>query len=311
MVALVAVIGYFYTVKPTYELKHMEQKLNELNEKYSFLKIKNDDLNRTIVDNKSLVEQLSIDKSEAEEIVAKLNSSIVSKEKIIENLQKNIYKVEKDYKHTEWNIFINSIKTECIPLNEEKYSFDELDNYDYNSNLYSEIKYTKLHSSLLNIEAPYNILLDSINTTNRIPINDMSLKNLKIFSKKYIEKYKNQLVNQISLDKYIVLKDKYNNMIRDMNDKSKENDKVFENKISKLKYELYEVGRPTKTELQKLQDEINQLYKEKSEGLNKDYKIIEEYRLKHREMMNELNIETGKKISEFINRMSRSYVESL
>ena len=47
VVAIVAIFGYFYTVKPTYELKHLEREYKQVEEKSILLKIQNNDLNNT------------------------------------------------------------------------------------------------------------------------------------------------------------------------------------------------------------------------------------------------------------------------
>ena len=316
VVAIVAIFGYFYTVKPTYELKHLEREYKQVEEKSILLKIQNNDLNNTIVKNKQIIEQLAKIKDNNEVTIDQLHHIRQSKEKEFQNLQSNLIDIQHKKNLIEWNIFINNLRDFCkknlIPPSDAEQALGILDKFDYSlsyKSRFPRIEYTKFDILLLNKNTPYNVVLSAIETNTSVAISENSNNNFKEFSRKYIAQHKDQLLEQISLDTYLSLKDKYNNSIRELELKRMNADNETNKKIAEINNKLKN-GVVKTSEYNKLQDDRNQLFEHYNDN-RVNYDSALKYQELYNQKMLELDTKTIKIVFDFIQQMNKEYLKNV
>lgn len=289
---MLALFGYFYTVKPKFELDNLklsmvnvkkekekiESQVKAFIEDFDKLKSEKDSLTKSLsflsLEKKDLILNLNILNDNYKKDVNELNNKLNSYDNTILKKENYISLLDEKIKNSNLNLFMIYLFNGIDTINRENnkyttftFSFNETDNSSKKDKKYELLKITNDDKFLLDKYAPYNELVNKIN--NFEYLNNM------IFSK-----------NEFNIIKELVLKTLYKN----------KNNLTYNNRvINDFILNLNKERKKTINLLNNLESDLVLLN-------NKDLSSFDE-KVKNAEKINELNYERNTLSNELYNNL--------
>lgn len=327
---VLATFGYFYTVKPKYELDNLKIYSSKLDKRNIALK-------KEISENKIKIIRTKQEAKISIELLNKkikyLNNIKVKKTKLVNKLNKEItlgekknllIKQEKEkalnqYKIILWNLYINTIKNIGYGNNRFEYGAKINDKtgqftiiLNENSNL---IELNVIDLKILDKDIAYKVIKKSLPLITNKFIPKKYLKTFTLFSENFINNHKDYLINKkINKQYYINLMNTYNNNILKIERQFQENKDKYNNNLEKIKDEFKKIKNPTQLEVvrynNKKVDLFNNYNKKIWKRKQKKYKKIDQIKDKFNKELEKQYIIVQKLIDNIIYKLNLSYNKS-
>jgi hypothetical protein len=261
---ILATFGYFYTVKPKYELDNLKIHSSQLDKRNIVLKKEIHKNKIKIIKAKkeakmsiellnSTIKELTNIEVKKTKLANKLNKKIISSKKKISLIKKEKEKALNQYNTILWNLYINDIKNigygkdrwdDVTKINDETGELTVNINEDINI-----IKLNVIDLKILDKNIAFKVIKKRLPFISNEFIPKKYLKKFTLFSKNFIDNHQNDLINK-KLDKqyYINLMNAYNSDILKIEIEFQKIENTHNNNLKKIKDEFNKIKNPTQLE---------------------------------------------------------------
>ena len=324
---ILATFGYFYTVKPKYELDNLKIHSSQLDKRNIVLKKEIHENKIKIIKAKkeakisiellnSKIKELTNIEVKKTRLANKLNKKITSNKKKILLIKKEKAKALNQYNTILWNLYINDIKNIGYGNSRFEYATKTNDEPGYISIALNEdtniIKLNVIDLKILDKNIAFKVIKKRLPLISNEFIPKKYLKKFTLFSKNFIDNHQNDLINK-KLDKqyYINLMNAYNSDILKIEIEFQKSENTYNNNLKKIKDEFNKIKNPTTLEGVKYHnkkvDLLNNYYKNNWDKQQTKNKKINQIKDNFNKELEKQYIVVQKLIDKIIYNLNLSY----